>query len=125
MRRSDSSTTGASTIASSGNDVFPPPPAQADPGTTQMAAKRNALPGFGLSLGYAVTYLSLLVLIPLGACFARAASLSPRAFVAAVWSERARAAYSLTFGASLAAALLNVVLGMLVAWVLVRYRFPF
>jgi sulfate transport system permease protein len=89
------------------------------------AASRRVLPGFGLSLGYAVTYLSLLVLIPLGACFAKAASLSPRQFVDAVWSERARAAYALTFGASLAAAVLNLFLGLLVAWVLVRYRFPF
>ena len=88
------------------------------------AASRRVLPGFGLSLGYAVTYLSLLVLIPLGACFAKAASLSPREFVAAVWTERARAAYALTFGASLAAAVLNVFLGLLVAWVLVRYQFP-
>src|SRR5947207_10119543 len=120
MRRSDASTTGASTIASSGNDAFPPPPAQADPGTTQMAAKRNALPGFGLSLGYAVTYLSLLVLIPLAACFVKAASLTPEQFLAAVWSEEARYAYALTFGASLIAASVNVVLGLLVAWVLVR-----
>jgi sulfate transport system permease protein len=87
-------------------------------------ASRRVLPGFGLSVGYAVTYLSLLVLIPLGACFAKAASLSPREFVAAVWSERARAAYALTFGASLAAAVINLFLGLLVAWVLVRYPFP-
>src|SRR5438067_13663662 len=89
-----------------------------------MAAKRNALPGFGLSLGYAVTYLSLLVLIPLAACFVKAASLTPEQFLAAVWSEEAQYAYALTFGASLIAASVNVVLGLLVAWVLVRYRFP-
>ncbi len=86
---------------------------------------RRILPGFGLSLGYTMTYLSLLVLIPLGACFVKAASLSPERFVAAVWTERARAAYALTFGASLAAALLNLGFGLLVAWVLVRYKFPF
>jgi sulfate transport system permease protein len=87
--------------------------------------RRSALPGFGLSLGYAVTYLSLLVLLPLGACLAKAASLSPQQFVDAVWTERARAAYALTFGAALVSALVNVVLGLLVAWVLARYDFPF
>jgi sulfate transport system permease protein len=85
---------------------------------------RRVLPGFSLSLGYTVFYLSVLVLIPLGACFLKAATLSPSAFWAAVWTERARAAYALTFGASLAAAALNAVLGLLVAWVLARYEFP-
>jgi sulfate transport system permease protein len=88
------------------------------------AANRTALPGFRLSLGYAVAYLSLLVLLPLAACFARAAQLTPAQFLAAAWSERARAAYLLTFGASLTAAGVNVVLGVLVSWVLVRYSFP-
>jgi sulfate transport system permease protein len=88
------------------------------------AVNRGILPGFSLSLGYTVTYLSLLVLIPLAACFVKAASLSPEQFLAAVWTEQARAAYVLTFGASLAAALANVVFGLLVAWVLVRYDFP-
>ena len=68
-----------------------------------MAAKRSALPGFSLSLGYAVTYLSLLVLIPLAACFLKAASLTPQEFLDAVWSEDARYAYLLTFGASITA----------------------
>jgi sulfate/thiosulfate transport system permease protein len=86
---------------------------------------RRVLPGFGLSLGYTMTYLSLLVLIPMAALFTKAASLSPRAFFDAVWTERARAAYLLTFGTSLAAAGINVVLGLIVAWVLVRYTFPF
>jgi sulfate/thiosulfate transport system permease protein len=85
---------------------------------------RRVLPGFSLSLGYTVFYLSLLVLLPLAACFLKAASLSPGQFWAAVWTERARAAYALTFGAALAAAGINVVLGLLVAWVLVRYQFP-
>src|SRR6516162_7438476 len=86
---------------------------------------RRVLPGFSLSLGYSVFYLSLLVLIPLAACFLKAASLTPAQFWNAVWSERTRAAYSLTFGVSLAAACANAVLGLLVAWVLVRYAFPF
>jgi sulfate transport system permease protein len=85
---------------------------------------RRVLPGFSLSLGYTVFYLGILVLLPLGACFLKAASLSFDGFWAAVWTERARAAYRLTFGASLAAAGLNVVLGVLIAWVLTRYVFP-
>jgi sulfate transport system permease protein len=82
------------------------------------------LPGFRLSLGYTVFYLSVLVLIPLAACFVKASSLSLNQFVAAIWTERARAAYALTFGTSLASAVANVLLGLLVAWVLVRYEFP-
>jgi sulfate transport system permease protein len=85
---------------------------------------RRVLPGFSLSLGCTISYLSLLVLIPLAACFVRAAQLSPQQFVDAVWSERARAAYALTFGASLAAGVINVFIGLLLAWVLVRYDFP-
>ncbi len=88
------------------------------------ALNRRVLPGFGLSLGVAVTYLTLLVLLPLAVLFARAARLSPQEFLAAAWTPRARAAYLLTFGASFAAALVNLGLGLLVAWVLVRYSFP-
>jgi sulfate transport system permease protein len=88
------------------------------------AAAKNVLPGFRLSLGYTMTYLSLLVLIPLAACLAKAGSLPLHEFVAAVWTPRAQAAYGLTVGASLVAALLSVPLGLLVAWVLVRYSFP-
>lgn len=85
---------------------------------------RRVLPGFGLSLGYTVFYLSVLVLIPLTACFIKAGGLGLDEFLAAVWTERARAAYGLTLGASLGAALINVPLGLLIAWVLVRYPFP-
>lgn len=85
---------------------------------------RRVLPGFGLSLGYTVFYLSLLVLFPIAACFLKAGSLSFAEFWGAVWTERARAAYALTFGASLVAAVANVVRGLLLAWVLVRYPFP-
>jgi sulfate transport system permease protein len=84
----------------------------------------RVLPGFRLGLGYTLFYLSLLVLIPLAACFLKASSLTWGQFRAAVWTERARAAYALTFGASTAAAAINVALGLLVAWVLVRYEFP-
>lgn len=85
---------------------------------------RKVLPGFGLSLGYTVVYLSLLVLLPIAACFLKASSLTFEEFREAVWTERARAAYLLTFGAAFVAAIANAVLGLLLAWVLVRYRFP-
>ena len=85
---------------------------------------RRVLPGFPLALGYTVFYLSVLVLIPIAACFIKAGSLSWAEFWHAVWTERARAAYLLTFGTALAAAVVNLLLGLLLAWVLVRYRFP-
>ena len=88
------------------------------------SVNRRVLPGFSLSLGYTVFYLSVLVLLPLTACFFRAGSLTFEEFWGAVWTERARAAYLVTFGTSFAAALLNLFLGLLVAWVLVRYEFP-
>ncbi|MBP8305641.1 MAG: sulfate ABC transporter permease subunit CysT [Burkholderiaceae bacterium] len=93
---------------------------------SRMLLKRHTvLPGFDLALGFALLYLSLIVLIPLSAAFLKTATLSWPQFVDAVSSPRVMASYRLTFGASLAAALLNAVFGLLVAWVLVRYRFPF
>ncbi len=90
-----------------------------------MARHRNSvLPGFGLTLGASILYLSLLVLIPLSALFFRTASLSLADFLAAVLSPRALAAYELTFGASFAAATVNAAFGLILAWVLTRYRFP-
>jgi sulfate/thiosulfate transport system permease protein len=86
--------------------------------------RRVVLPGFGLSLGITIVYLSLIVLIPLAAAFIKTASLTWPAFWAIVTAPRVLASYRLTFGASLAAALVNVVFGFIVAWVLVRYRFP-
>lgn len=88
------------------------------------AVNRRVLPGFSLTLGYSVFYLSALVLIPLAACFLKAASLSWSEFWATVWTERTRAAYWTTFTCSLEAAGVNVVLGLIVAWTLVRYDFP-
>lgn len=85
---------------------------------------RRVLPGFSLTLGYTVFYLGILVLLPIMACFIKAGSLSFAEFWGAVWTERARAAYSLTFGAAFVAAVANVFLGLLLAWVLVRYAFP-
>jgi sulfate transport system permease protein len=91
---------------------------------TSVRARRRVLPGFGLSLGVTLAYLSLIVLIPLSAAFIKTAQMTWPAFVAAVSSPRVLASYRLTFGASLAAAAVNAVFGLLVAWVLVRYRFP-
>ena len=89
-----------------------------------QSVNRKVLPGFSLTLGYTLFYLSVLVLFPIAACFVKAASLSFDDFFRAVWTDRARAAYSLTFGTSFIAALVNVVFGALIAWVLVRYDFP-
>jgi len=86
---------------------------------------RRILPGFGLSLGYTVVYLSLLVLIPLSAVFLRSLGLGWGHLWHAVAAPRVIASLRLSFGASLIAALLNAVFGLLLAWVLVRYRFPF
>ena len=86
-------------------------------------SRRNVLPGFGLTLGFSIVYLSLLVLIPLSALFFRTASLTLTDFAAAVASPRALAAYRLSFGASLAAAGVNTIFGLILAWVLTRYDF--
>jgi sulfate transport system permease protein len=86
--------------------------------------RRRVLPGFGPTLGVTLLYLSLLVLIPLAGVFVRASSLSWDHLIRTVASPRAVAAYKLTVGASLLAAFINAVFGTLVAWVLVRYRFP-
>src|SRR5688572_85067 len=88
------------------------------------SVNRKVLPGFSLSLGYTIFYLSVLVLLPIAAVFVKAGTLSLDDFWRAVWTERARAAYALTFGASFIAAIVNLVLGSLIAWVLVRYTFP-
>ena len=86
---------------------------------------RRILPGMRISLSITLFYLSILVLIPLIALFTKASSLTGAQFVKAVWTERARAAYMLTFGAAAIAAAIDTVLGLLLAWVLVRYEFPF
>ena len=92
--------------------------------TTFTFRKPSALPGFGLTLGITVAYLSLVVLIPLAATFAKTATLDWAQFVRAVTSPRVLASYRLTFTAALGGALINAVFGFLVAWVLVRYTFP-
>jgi sulfate transport system permease protein len=85
--------------------------------------KKHLLPGFGLSLGVTLVYLSLIVLIPLAAVFLRTTELSWHEFWAVVTTPRVVATYKLTFGASFLAAVINLVFGLLTAWVLVRYQF--
>jgi len=82
------------------------------------------MPGFGLTMGFTLFYLSLIVLLPLSATFVKSSTLGWGRFWQLATEPRAMAAYRLTFGASFVAALLNLVFGFLVAWVLVRYRFP-
>ena len=89
-----------------------------------MKKRKNVLPGFNLSLGYTIFYLSLIVLIPLSAAFIKTTELSLHEFLAVVSTPRVVASYKLTFGASFIAALINAVFGLLAAWVLVRYTFP-
>lgn len=86
--------------------------------------KPSVLPGFGLSMGFTLLYLSFIVLIPLAAMILRASGMTAEEFFATVLDPRAVAAYRLSFGASFIAALVNIVFGVLTAWVLVRYDFP-
>jgi len=86
--------------------------------------KHSVLPGFGLTFGFTLFYLSLVVLVPLSTLFLKSATLGPAAFWEVVTSPRVVASYELSFGASLAGAAINAVFGLIVAWVLVRYRFP-
>jgi sulfate transport system permease protein len=88
-----------------------------------LSKMNRVLPGFAVSLGYTITVLTALLVIPLVALSIKAAELSPAQFMAAAWSERARSTYYLSFGASAVAASINVMIGMLLAWVLVRYDF--
>jgi sulfate transport system permease protein len=87
-------------------------------------ANKRVLPGVGLSLGFTLTYLSLIVLIPLSAVFLKAATMAPQEFWNAVTSPRVVASYKLTFGAALLAAAINAFFGLLLAWGLTRYTFP-
>jgi len=87
-------------------------------------AGRSVIPGFGPTLGFTLLYLSLIVLIPLSTVFVKSAGMGPQDFARAAFSSRTLAAYRLSFGAAAAAAAFNTAAGLLVAWVLVRYRFP-
>ena len=86
--------------------------------------KANNLPGFGLATGYTITYLSLIVLLPLAALALRSVSMGPETFWHAISTPRVLASLKLSFGAAAAAAGVNAVFGLLVAWVLTRYEFP-
>jgi len=85
---------------------------------------RSILPGFGLSLGFTITYLSLIVLLPLSAAFIKTSGMTWAEFVDAVASPRVLASYRVSFGISFLAATVNAFFGLIVAWVLVRYKFP-
>jgi sulfate/thiosulfate transport system permease protein len=89
-----------------------------------MAARRRILPGFGLSLGYALAYLGLIVLLPLAALAWKASGIGAAGLLHLLDGPRTQAALKLSFGAAFIAALANAMFGLLVAWVLVRYRFP-
>jgi len=97
----------------------PPPPVK-----RPFFRRRSAIPGFGLTMGVTLTVLSLIVLIPLTAVVLKAADQSPAEFWAVATSQRAMAAYRLSFGAAFVAAAINSVFGVLTAWALVRYQFP-
>ena len=90
-----------------------------------LLKRHSVLPGFDLALGFTLLYLGFIVLIPLSAAFLKTFTMTWPAFWEAVSSPRVVASYRLTFGASLAAALLNTAFGLVIAWVLVRYEFPF
>lgn len=88
------------------------------------ASSRSILPGFGLSLGFTVAYLGLIVLLPLSAVFIKTSGMTWESFVEAVASPRVLASYRVSFGISFLAAAVNAIFGLVVAWVLVRYPFP-
>ena len=94
-----------------------------NPLASRSSANR-VIPGFGLSLGFTILYLGLIVLVPLSALFLKTFTMTWDAFWTAVTSPRVMASYRLSFGASLVAAFINVIFGGIVAWVLVRYKFP-
>jgi len=90
----------------------------------QLWLRRRTLPGFGVTLGFTLVYLSLIVLIPLSSAFVRASGLGWEGFFRAVSAPRVLAAYNVSFGTALLAAAINRAFGAIVAWALVRYRFP-
>ncbi len=93
-------------------------------GAAVIRQRRSVIPGFGITMGVTLLWLSLIVLIPLAALFLKTAELSPERFIAIILSRRVLHALELSFGLSLAAAATNLVFGSLVVWALVRYEFP-
>lgn len=94
------------------------------PDNGRVRKSRRVLPGFGLTLGFSLFYLCLMVFVPLSALFVTTAGLSWDQFIAAVAAPRVLATYRVTFGSAFIAASINLVFGLLIAWVLVRYKFP-
>ena len=92
--------------------------------TVNWFKRKSVIPGFGLTLGFTLTYMSLIILLPLAATFVKTSELSWGEFWSAVTSDRVVGSYKITFGTSLAAALFNVPCGVMLAWVLARYEFP-
>lgn len=103
---------------------FPGADAGRADGSARPRRSRRVIPGFGLTLGTSLAYLCLVVLIPLAAVFAKTATLGWAEFWAVVAAPRVVASYRLSFGASLLAAAINAVFGLMLAWALVRYTFP-
>ena len=97
---------------------------QRPPRRRRRARPRSVLPGFGLTMGYTIFYLSLIVLLPLAALIVRPWELGWDGFIAKVTEPQVLASLKLSFGAALIAAVINAVFGLLVAWILVRYSFP-
>jgi sulfate/thiosulfate transport system permease protein len=93
-------------------------------GVAQVRQARSVIPGFGITLGVTLTWLSLIVLIPLSGLFLKTSELSPERFLAIMTSGRVLHALGLSFGLSLLAALVNLVFGLVIVWALVRYEFP-
>ncbi len=91
----------------------------------RIARKHSVIPGFGITLGFTIFYLSLIVLIPLAGLFFKTAEMTLDDFWRTVTDSRLVHAYKISFGISFAAALINALFGLIVSWVLVRYRFPF
>lgn len=92
--------------------------------TSKRKRRKSIVPGFGLTMGFTLAWLSLIVLIPLSTVFIRAAGMGVSDFIDTGFSDRAIAAYRVSFGTALVAAMVNAVFGMIVAWVFVRYDFP-
>ena len=92
--------------------------------TPSRQSRKSIIPGFGLTMGITLVWLSLIVLIPLSTIFISSAGMGVEAFTTAAFSDRALSAYRVSFGTALAAALVNAAFGLLIAWVFVRYEFP-
>lgn len=108
------------TIALSRPLQMPAPP----PRNSRLSGPKSIIPGFGLTMSVTLAWLSLIVFIPLSTIFLRAAGMGLSDFIEVGFSDRAMAAYRISFGTALAAALINAVFGLLTAWVFVRYEFP-